>query len=179
MTSTVARRYARALADVASEEGRGDQVLEELRAVQRLLVEYPDLSDTLTNPALPFARKRNILEVVAPRIPVSDTTTNFLLVLMKAARLEQFDQVLEAYELALDETRGVVRGTVSSARPLDQLTRARLESTLADRTGKMVRLSYMEDNSLLGGVRVQLGSTIFDGSIRAQLQQIKEQLKAE
>jgi len=179
MTSTVARRYARALVDVALEERRADQILEELQAVRRLLAEFPDLYETLTNPALPFARKRNILEVVAPRIPVSQTTRNFLLVLLKAARLGQLDHVLEAYQLALDETRGVVRGMVTSARPLDQLTRARLESTLADRTGKMVRLSYMEDRSLLGGVKVQLGSTIFDGSIRAQLQQMKEQLKAE
>ncbi len=179
MTSAVARRYARALADVGLEEGRADELLEELRAVHRLLADYPELYETLTNPALPFARKRTILEAVAPRIPVSQTTRNFLLILMKAARLAQFSQVLEAYESALDESRGVVRGTVSSARPLDQLTQARLESMLADRTGNSVRLSYVEDSSLIGGVKVQLGSTIFDGSIRAQLQQIKAQLKAE
>jgi len=179
MTSAVARRYARALADVGLEEGRSEQLLEELRAVHRLLADYPELYETLTNPALPFARKRTILEVVAPRIPVSQTTLNFLLILMKGARLAQFDQVLEAYQVALDDSRGVVRGTVSSAKPLDQLTQARLESMLADRTGKSVRLSYVEDLSLIGGVKVQLGSTIFDGSIRAQLQQIKEQLKAE
>ncbi|MFB3905292.1 MAG: ATP synthase F1 subunit delta [Acidobacteriota bacterium] len=179
MTSAVARKYARALADVGLEEGRADQLLTELRAVQRLLAEYPDLRKTLINPALPFNRKRTILEVIAPRIPVSQTTHNFLLVLLKAARLAQFDQVLEAYEIALDESRGVVRGIVSSARVLDQLTQARLESLLADRTGKLVRLRYVEDASLIGGVKVQIGSTIFDGSIRAQLQQIKEQLKAE
>ncbi len=179
MTSAVARRYARALADVALEERRADELLEELRAVQRLLIDYPELLDALTNPALPFARKRIILEAIAPRIPVSQTTRNFLLILIKAARLVQFDQVLEAYQTALDESRGVVRGTVSSAGPLDQLTQARLESVLGDRTGKLVRLSYVEDSSLIGGVKVQLGSTIFDGSIRAQLQQIKEQLKAE
>jgi len=179
MTSAVARRYARALADVGLEEGRSEQLLEELRAVHRLLADYPELYEILTNPALPFARKRTILEVVAPRIPVSQTTLNFLLILMKGARLAQFDQVLEAYQVALDDSRGVVRGTVSSAKPLDQLTQARLESMLADRTGKSVRLSYVEDLSLIGGVKVQLGSTIFDGSIRAQLQQIKEQLKAE
>ncbi len=179
MTSAVARRYARALADVALAEGRADEILGELQAVQRLLAEYPELYEALTNPALPFARKRTILEVVAPRIPVGTTTRNFLLILLKGARLKQFGQVLEAYEVALDDSLGVVRGTVFSARPLDQLTQARLESMLADRTGKMVRLSYLEDRSLIGGVKVQLGSTIFDGSIQAQLQQIKEQLKAE
>ena len=179
MTSAVARRYARALADVALEQGQADELLEELRAVQRLLAGYPELDDTLTNPALPFGRKRTILEVVAPRIPISQTALNFLLILLKAARLAQFDHVLEAYQAALDESRGVVRGTVSSAKPLDHLTQARLESTLGDRTGKTVRLNYVEDRSLIGGVKVQLGSTILDGSIRAQLQQIKEQLKAE
>ncbi len=179
MTSAVVRRYARALADVALEEGRSDQLLQELRAVRTLLAQYPQLYETLINPVLPFARKRTILEVLAPRIPVSQTTRNFLLVLLRAARLGQFEQVLEAYQIALDESRGIVRGIVSSAKPLDQLTQARLESMLADRSGKMVRLSYVEDSSLIGGVKVQLGSTIFDGSIRAQLQQIKEQLKAE
>ncbi|RPJ62347.1 MAG: ATP synthase F1 subunit delta [Acidobacteria bacterium] len=179
MTSAVVRRYARALADVALEERRADQVLDELQTVRQLLTDYPQLFETLTNPALPFARKRTILEAVAPRIPISHTTLNFLLVLLRAARLGQFEQVLEAYQTALDESRGVVRGTVSSAKALDQLTQARLESLLADRTGKVVRLSYVEDDSLIGGLKVQLGSTIFDGSIRAQLKQIKEQLQAE
>jgi F-type H+-transporting ATPase subunit delta len=167
------------LAEVALEERRADEVLAELKEVQRILIQFPPLMETLANPALPFARKRTILEAVAPRIPVSQTTRNFLLVLLRAARLGQFAQVIEAYQMALDESRGVVRGTVSSAKPLDQLTQARLESLLADRTGKMVRLSYVEDGSLIGGVKVQLGSTIFDGSIRAQLGQIKEQLRAE
>jgi F-type H+-transporting ATPase subunit delta len=179
MTSAVARRYAQALADVALEEGRADGLLEELGAVRKLLAEYPDLLEALTNPALPFGRKRTILEAVAPRIPVSQTTLNFLLILTKTARLVQFDQVIEAYQSALDDSRGVVRGTVSSAKPLDHLTQARLESALGDRTGKSVRLSFVEDRSLLGGVKVQVGSTIFDGSIRAQLQEIKERLKAE
>lgn len=179
MTSAVARRYARALADVALEEGRADQLQEELKAVQRLFIDYPELRDALSNPAVPFARKRTILEQLAPRIPISHTTRNFLLVLLKAARLVQLDRVVEAYGAALDESRGIVRGTVASARPLDKLTQARLESVLTDRTGKKIRLSYTEDASLIGGLKVQLGSTILDGSIRAQLQQIKEQLKGE
>jgi len=179
MTSSVARRYARALADVALEERRGDQFLGELHAFRKLLDDYPQLNETLINPALPFARKRTIIENVAPRVPVSRTIVNFLLVLLKAARLKQFGHVVEAYELALDESRGIVRGTVASARPLDELTQRRLESVLADRTGKTVRLSYLQDSSLIGGLRVQLGSTVFDGSIRAQLDRIREQLTGE
>ncbi|HXK58655.1 MAG TPA: ATP synthase F1 subunit delta [Acidobacteriota bacterium] len=179
MTSSVARRYAGALADIALEEGRGDQILVELHAVQRLFSNFPTLHETLINPALPFSRKRSIIEVIAPQIPVSRTIINFLLLLLRAARLKQFDQVVEAYEVALDDSRGIIRGTVSSARPLDELTQRRLESALADRTGKMVRLSYFEDPSLIGGFKVQLGSTVVDGSIRAQLEQIREQLKGD
>jgi F-type H+-transporting ATPase subunit delta len=176
MTSSLIRKYARVLAEVALEEGKPDQVASELRSFQELLLQYRELSEALVNPALPFSRKRVIVETVAPQIPLSQIVVNFILVLAKSARMKQFELLIEAYEIAVDEQRGVVRGTVKSAAPLDELTRGRLESMLGEWTGRTMRLTYLQDRSLIGGLRVQIGSTVFDGSIKTQLEQIREQL---
>jgi len=179
MTSALVRKYARALADVAFELQRADQVLVELRSFGELLSGNAELYDALLNPSLPFARKRGIIEYIAPRLQLSQPVVNFILILLKSARLKQFPQLTEAYDAALDERRGVLRGEVYSAGELDKLARARLEDLLVRKTGKAVRLEFLQDKSLIGGVKVKLGSTVFDGSIRSQLDQIKEKLAGE
>jgi F-type H+-transporting ATPase subunit delta len=104
---------------------------------------------------------------------------HFVLIIVKAGRFKQFEETVEAYDMALDEWCGVIRATVYSASELDRLTRSRLESTLAEQTAKAVRLDYVRDRSLIGGIRLQVGSTVFDGSIRSQLEQIRERLAGE
>jgi F-type H+-transporting ATPase subunit delta len=179
MTTALVRKYGRALADVTLELGRADEALAELRAFGALLDAHADLYKTLINPALPFARKRAIVELVAPRSSLSQPVVNFILILLKSARLKQYAQFIEGYEAALDERRGVIRGTVYSAGELDKLARARLQDLFGKKTGKQVRLDFRQDESLIGGVKVLLDSTVFDGSIRSQLDQIKERLAGE
>jgi F-type H+-transporting ATPase subunit delta len=179
MTSSIIRKYGHALVEVAAEQGKSDQVLAQLRVFHSLLGEHKDLSEVLNNPALPFSSKRTIVAGIAPQIPLDPIVANLVLILLKTARLKQFGEVVEAYDEALDEQRGVVRATVYSASGLDRLTRSRLESTLTDQTGHAVRLDYVQDKSLIGGIRVQVGSTVFDGSIRSQLEQIRDQLAGE
>ena len=179
MTSALVRKYARALADVAFEIDKADQMLVELRSFGDLLGSHAELDDALLNPSLPFARKRGIVEYIAPRLQLSQPVVNFVLILLKSARLKQFPDLVEAYDAAVDERRGVLRGQVYSAGELDKLARARLVDLLGRQTGKAVRLEFLEDKSLIGGVKVKLGSTVFDGSIRSQLDQIKENLAGE
>ena len=176
MVSSVAYKYARALAEVAGDMGQAQQVLTELRVFKDLLAEHPELFEILLNAALPFSARRQILERVAPAVPLERVTLNFLLVLLRAGRLKRYSDVLEAYELVLDERQGIVRGTVFSASGLDDLVRRRLEQTLAERTGKQVKLEHVRDDSLIGGLKLQLGSTVYDGSIRSQLDQIRGRL---
>jgi len=176
MASSVAYRYARALADVVGDIGQGQQVLKELHVFKDLLAEHPELLEILLNSALPFAARRQIMERVAPAVPLGRETLNFLLVLLRAARLKNYSEIVDTYELVLDERQGIARGTVYSASGLDDLVRRRLEHTLAERTGKQVKLEHVRDDSLIGGLKLQLGSTVFDGSIRSQLDQIRGRL---
>ncbi len=176
MASSVAYRYARALAEVAGDLGQGQQALRELRLFGTVLSEHKDLLETLLNPALSFAVRRQIVERVAPAVPIGRITLNFLLVLLRAARLKNYAEVVDVYELVLDERRGVIRGTVFSVIELDDQLRRRLEHALAERTGKQVKLQHVRDDSLIGGLKLQLGSTVFDGSIRSQLDQIRGRL---
>ncbi len=176
MASSVAYKYARALAEVAGDIGQGQQALRELRLFRTVLSEHKELLETLLNPALSFAVKRQIVERIAPAVPLGRMTQNFLLVLLRAARLKNYAEIVDVYEVVLDERQGVIRGTVYSAVELGDPLRRRLELALAERTGKHVKLEHVRDVSLIGGLKLQLGSTVFDGSIRSQLDQIRGRL---
>ncbi len=91
-------------------------------------------------------------------------------------RIAILDEIREAFELLLDERMGFVRAEVTSAAPLDQQRSAGLESELSNLTGKRMRLRFAVDPELLGGVVARIGSTVYDGSLRGQLQQLRRQL---
>lgn len=176
MTSSLAAKYARALLDAVSEAGREAATHDELTAFERLLSEYEELRDTLENPAIPFSAKRRIIEVLAERVPLSPSVRNFLLVVLENGRMAHFAKIVAAYQLVWDERRGVVRGRVSSARELERDARRRLESEIRRLTRQEVKLQYDSDSDLIGGVKLQVGSTIFDGSIQTQLREIGRRL---
>ena len=176
MASSRARRYARALAEVAVEEGRETRVQEDLDSFGAALEGSPELVETLMSPAVPFAPKRRIVEELAGRLSLVEITVNFILVLLENGRIEEFGEYVEAFRDAMDQRAGVVRGVVMSARGLDSKVRSRLEEALSEISGARVRLSYEEDESLIGGLRVQVGSVIYDGSIRTQLEEVRRRI---
>lgn len=179
MLSSIALKYARALAEIAANENQQDQVLEELVTVKELLHPHGELVETLQNPVLPFSVKRKLIERLAEKVPLSQVVVNFTLVLLERGHLHQFDQMVVAYRAVLDENQGIVRGDVYSCREMSQLFKERLEEAASNLTGKRVLLDYHRDESLIGGLTMQIGSTIFDGSIRTQLKEIRQRLAAE
>ena len=172
MLSSVATKYARVLADVALELQQEGQVQEALTVFGRLLRTNEELRETLVNPAIPFSAKRKIVEKLAEKILLEHIVVNFVLILLENARIHQFDQMAEAYQMVLDERRGILRGDVFSGRKLEEGVKKRLEQTASSLTGREVRLNYHLDDSLIGGVKMRIGSTVFDGSIRTQLDEI-------
>lgn len=179
MASSRARRYARALAEVAVEEGRETRVQEDLDSFGAALQASPELVETLINPAIPFAPKRRIVEELAGRLSLVEITVNFILVLLENGRIGEYGEYVEAYREAMDQRAGVVRGVVTSARGLDSEVRSRLEEVLSEISRARVRLSYEEDESLIGGLRIQVGSVIYDGSIRTQLEEVRRRIGRE
>jgi len=176
-SSTVARRYAAALADVVVAQNEAREVQEELATWELMMTQNQELLEVFRNPTVPYDQKRRVLTTLIARTKARPTTANFLQVLLQNNRLVELPGVNSRFAQELDNRSGVVSAHVTTARTIPEDARQSLQSRLTDMTGRRVRLEFSEDEELIGGVVTRVGSTVFDGSVRGQLQQIKEQLK--
>jgi F-type H+-transporting ATPase subunit delta len=177
--ASVVGTYARAFADVVMTKGSlldPTKMLQELRGVEALLKESDQLRRVLENPSIPGDRKRAVLDAISMRLVTTRQVRNFIAVLIDHRRLPLLSEILKQLEQELDERQGFAEAQVSSARQLSDAERQTLEAEITKMTGKKVRASYAQDASLLGGAVVQIGSTIYDGSVKGQLERIREQL---
>jgi F-type H+-transporting ATPase subunit delta len=172
----VARRYATALADVVTARGEAPEVQKELAAWSEMMQSNDQLLEVFRNPTIPYEQKRKVLNTLIARTRVRPTTANFLQVLLQNQRLAELGEVNKRFAQILDERSGVVSAEVTTARPVVQMSQDALRSKLAAMTGKSVRLSFKTDEELIGGIVARIGSTIYDGSVRNQLQRVKERL---
>jgi F-type H+-transporting ATPase subunit delta len=175
-SQTVARRYASALADVLRDQGDEAVVQAELKAWELMISGNSSLLEALSNPTIPYEQKRNVLSELIKRTKVRPTTANFLRLLLKNQRLAELPQVNAKLAQVLDERSGVVSAQVISARPVSDAIKNSLEQKLFEVTGKKARLSFETDESLLGGMVTQIGSTVYDGSVRNQLRRLREEM---
>jgi len=135
-----------------------------------------DLPAVLLSPAVPPARKRAVVSRLAAQLGVSTLVQNFLFVVIDRRRIAMLKDIRQAFETLLDERVGVVRADVSSARELASAQREKIRQQLARATGKQVRCEFAVDGDLVGGVVVRVGSTIYDGSVRGQLEALRQRL---
>jgi F-type H+-transporting ATPase subunit delta len=171
--------YARAFADVVMKtSNRLDPagVLEELRTIEALLKESDPLRRVLENPSILGDRKRAVLDAITKRLGTTRQVRNFIAVLTDHRRLPLFSEIVEQLQQELNDRQGFAEAQVSTARPLSDPEKQMLEAEITRLTGKKVRARYEQDASLLGGAVVQVGSTIYDGSVKGQLEKIQEQL---
>ena len=173
-------RYARAFAavvleqklDIAAAQGQLNDFAETLEASAELRV-------VLENPSIPEPQKLKVLDAIAGRIGMSKAARNFIAVMMHHQRLHEVREILTAYDAVADEEKSIAETEITTARPLDEGNRKLLEAQVAKLAGgQTVRATYKEDAALLGGAVVRIGSTVYDGSVRAQLQQLKKQMVA-
>ncbi|HEX8423818.1 MAG TPA: ATP synthase F1 subunit delta [Pyrinomonadaceae bacterium] len=172
----MARRYAAALADVVTARGEAREVREELSAWETMMQMNAQLMEVFGNPTIPYDQKRKVLSTLIERTRVRPTTANFLQVLLQNHRLAELGEINKRFAQVLDERAGVVSAEVITARPVTDASREALRAKLTSMTGKDVRLSFTTDEELIGGIVTRIGSTIYDGSVRNQLQQYKERL---
>ncbi len=175
-SQTVARRYASALADVIIERREEEQVKEELAAWERMILSNGPLLEAFRNPTVPYEQKEKVLRELIVRTKVRPTTANFLRLLLKNQRLPELPEVNAKLSQVLDERAGVVSAEILSARPVSDGIKASLDEKLGQVTGKRIRLSFDIDEMLLGGIVTRIGSTIYDGSVRNQLERLAEEL---
>ncbi len=174
--SAVLGRYARSLADIAFELNLEEKVTEDLKTYNEIFSAVPDLLDTFHSPAIPREAKEKLLDELIRQYPVNRITSNFLRILLQHNRIRYFHQILESFLKSVNERRGIISARVTAAAPLSREELKNLEQKLAGITGKLVNIELQTDADLLGGVVVQIGSTIFDGSIRTQLNDMKRRL---
>ena len=173
---TIARRYASALADVAIALGEEGEIQKELNTWESMIANSNELRQVVDSPTIALDEKRRILNILIERVKPRPVTANFLQVLLQNHRLGQLAAINQRFAQVLDERSGVVAATVTTARPMDGISQDTLRDKLAALTGKTVRLSFETDEELIGGLVTRIGSTIYDGSVRNQLQQAKERL---
>jgi F-type H+-transporting ATPase subunit delta len=152
--------------------------LQQLQSFAALLAEQPDARSFLENPTIGDRRNR-ILKEISDALSFDRRVANFVIILADRNRLPLLEDVIREYQNLLDDRMGVVRARVSAARPLDPVQHRELSDKLEQITGKQVRMEVSIDPSLIGGVIAQVGSTIYDGSVRRQLQAFKSRLVEE
>jgi F-type H+-transporting ATPase subunit delta len=179
MPDALAFRYARALADLVFVPASGiqpEEVVAELVAFEEALAASPDLKVALESPTVPPARKRAVIERLSEFLPLSGLVRRFLFVLTGHRRTSIATEVREAFEAVADERLGIARADVTSARPLPEVSRQEITTTLTRLTGREIRARFRVDGNLIGGVVARIGSTVYDGSIRGQLEGMKRKL---
>ncbi len=173
---TIARRYASALADVVMKNGLAETVKAELKIWQQMIEENADLHAVMGNPAITHGHKTRVLETLITKAGPNVTTSNFLRVLLQNGRLTDLAAINEKFETVLEERSGSVVAKVTAARDLSESERAALKANLEKLTGRKVRPAYVIDSSIIGGVVTQIGSTVYDASVRTQLENLREEL---
>ena len=172
----VARRYAKALAGIAEDQDALLKLQQELAAVTELVRGNADLQRLAFYPLLAPSLKAKALDAVLEAAGISITVRRFYGVVAGAARLDLVYELAAAFDQLVDERMGVVEASVETAQPLSEPQAAALTEALARRTGKTVKLKWRQDPSMLGGVKAQIGSTVYDASLKGQLRLLKAQL---
>jgi F-type H+-transporting ATPase subunit delta len=177
--ASVASTYARAFADVVlSARLDADRSIVELRAIASLLAESAELRRVWENPAIPAEQKRRVLDVVAQREGISMQVRNLVAVLIDHRRVPFLEPIIRQLEKELDARMGFAEAQITSARELRDAEKREFEAQVGKLTGKKVRARYGQDASLLGGAVVRVGSTIYDGSVKGQLERIREEISS-
>jgi F-type H+-transporting ATPase subunit delta len=169
--------YARAFADVVMKSKLDSaRMLQELHGFEGLMAESVQLRRVMENPSIPGERKRAVLDVVAQRLGMTRQVRNFIAVVTDHRRLSLLSEILKQLQQELNDRLGIAEAEITSARELSEAEAKLLESEISRLTGKHVRARYSRDASLLGGARVKVGSTIYDGSVSEQLERMREKL---
>jgi len=175
----IARRYASALADVVMARGEAREVQEELAVWAEMMQANPQLLEVFRNPTIPYEQKRRVVGALIERTRPRPTTTNFIQVLLQNQRLADLAEINKNFAQELDRRSGTVSAQVTTARPVPPQEQETLRARLGELTRSHVRLQFDVDESLIGGIVTRIGSTVYDGSVRNQLEQIRHRMAGE
>ncbi|MGA7827120.1 MAG: ATP synthase F1 subunit delta [Geobacteraceae bacterium] len=176
-TNAIARRYAKALIQIAVGQQAVEQYYMELQEFLRTLEASPEAMALLSEPGVRIEVKRELVKTLNEQLGISKTIGDFILLLLDKKRLFFLASITTSYRAFGDDVAGILRSTITSALPLTEGQVSEMRSALEKTTGKKIILDVATDPSLIGGVVTRIGDKVLDGSIRTQLTKIQDILQ--
>ena len=176
-TTEVGARYAQALFDLALETGRLEAVRADLKSLKAAWIESADLRRLANSPVIAAEDQQKGLAAIATRAKFDATTKNFLGLLTQNGRARDLGAVIAGFETLYSVHTGVVAAEVVSAVALSIAQTTHIRSALSQALGKAPEMTARVDPSILGGLKVKVGSKLFDASLKTKLDQMKFALK--
>lgn len=176
-SSAIARRYAKALILIGKEDGKAETYREELNSIIGLMDREPLLEQSVGNKLYNAKGRRNVLSAVLKKLELSRIMNSFVMLLFDKGRIKFLRDVSNYYNIFADELKGIIRADLISATELSSESFEQIRNSLSKLTGKQVLLDTKLDASLIGGVITKIGDLVLDGSIKTQLQNMRESLK--
>ena len=175
--ATVVNTYARAFADVVmSSHLDAAKTLAETQQISSLMEQSKPLREVWDNPSITAEQKRAVLDAIAQRAGISRPVRNCIAVLIDKRRTRSFAESVAQFAQELNQRLGFADAQITTARELGVKERTALEQDLTRVTGKTVRARYEQDPAILGGAIARVGSTVYDGSVKGQLERLRQQL---
>lgn len=175
--TTLSKRYAQALVEIGQEKDSLDKYGQDVEAINGLMEESKDFRELLINPVFPKEDKKSVAGSVLDKLNVDPMVRNFVYLLIDRKRIEQLPGIEDAYNGLVDAIRGITRAQVTSAQPLSETELGQVTDALSKISGKKVIVTTGVEPSYIGGLTAKVGDMVFDGTIRTQLNQLKESLK--
>ena len=161
---------------LGQDDGKFKEYGDELKTFTQLMEREPELKDALLNPVHSMEERRSLLGRVAELLKLSPMVSNFLKLLFDKLRLAALPGISEVYQHLADEMENLKRARVKSAVPLDEGMQKRLQEALEKMTQSKVVMEFEEDPNIIGGVVAMVGDLVLDGSVRTQLDAMRESL---
>jgi F-type H+-transporting ATPase subunit delta len=176
---SAALQYANALADIALKQGAPQSAMHQLRDFGEVVSQSSELRNFLASPAVSPKDKHGVVEKITARLGAGRIIRNFLFVIADHQRFHMLPGIIAAFEEAIRQRQGIAEAEVSSAVELNPAQKADLAKTLSRLTGKKIEPKYSLDPALLGGAVARVGDTIYDGSLRSRLTEMRARLAEE
>lgn len=177
ISTVIARRYAKAIIELGAETGTLDALVRELSAISDVIQGSAELREVRDNPGVGRVARKAVFAEVAQRLSAGNLTKNTIGLLVDSGRLRVLPEIARALREEADRRAGVLRAQVRSAAPLSDAYVGKLQAALEKRFGKKVVLQREVDPQLLAGIVTRVGDTVIDGSLRARLDELKQDLK--
>jgi len=173
----IARRYAKALLMIGKDDGKTETYKEELNKIAELIHREKELEQALINPLYDVAGRKKVLSAVIDKLDLSKVMNSFLQLVFEKGRVGFLDSINDFYQKLADELKGVARASLVSATELSSEAVEKIRVSLSKKTGKDIILETEQDPALIGGIVTRIGDLVLDGSIKAQLLNMRESLK--